>query len=128
MLNWFLERLLQDLLIDYFDDEVEVFHNFLMMLLNLLLLFMVLLHLLVMLFLGFILSLFLFLFFCRSWWSRSQGLFFLELFLLLLKRIRPLILKFFLVNVVLDLHLDIIIMLEVIEDLFEQNSRDFISL
>jgi len=123
-----LERLLQDLLIDYFDDEVEVFHNFLMMLLNLLLLFMVLLHLLVMLFLGFILSLFLFLFFCRSWRSRSQGLFFLELFLLLLKRIRPLILKFFLVNVVLDLHLDIIIMLEVIEDLFEQNSRDFISL
>jgi len=128
VLDWFLECLLQDLLIDYFDDAVEVFHNFLMMFLNLLLLLVILLHLLVMLFLGFILLLVQFLFFCSSRLSRSQGLFLLLLFLFLLKRVRPLILKFFLVNVVLNLHLDLIIMLEVIEDLFEQNSRDFIGL
>ena len=118
MLNWFLECLLQDLLIDYFDDEFEVFYNFLVVLINLFLLFVVLLHLLVMLFLCFILLLaFGFLLFLGKWLGSTSVLWFFGLVLSLIKRVRPPVFKFLLINVVLNLHLDLIIELQVVEDL-----------
>jgi len=119
VLDWFLECLLQDIPIDYFADEVDVFHNFLMVLLDLLLLLVVLLHCQVVSLLGFANLIWLLIIVLNRWLNRSQGLWMFRLLYSLIESVRPLVLEFILIKIVLNLHLDFFILLEVVEDLFE---------
>lgn len=115
-----MQRLLKHFFVHDFYHEIKVFHNFLTLLVDQLLLGVVLGHECIVLPLGFKLSLFLSLLLLllkfstsKFWLWRLEGLD--RLFDLLVKRIGPFVFELCLIEI-FDLHLDVLIVGEVFQD------------
>lgn len=128
MLDWLLEGYLKHFLVHHLDDEVQVLLDLHVLFLDDLLFRMVLLHQLVMLSLSLVLQLFLLRVRVMSWSCRCRRLELLRRFfrLLLVKTVRPFVFKLFFVDV-LNLHFDVGVSLEVVENLLHQLISDLVN-